>query len=60
MDCEQVKRKYKDYLLGKLAPHERESVAGHIQDCADCFVMDREEKNLRLHEVPPRKWAGNN
>jgi hypothetical protein len=58
MNCEQVRKKYKDYLLGKLRPEERESVTDHIRDCADCFVMDQKENGLHLEEYPGVKANG--
>ncbi|GEM_PF-3203876 len=58
MDCGQVAKNYRAYLLGKLPPQEREAVADHIQDCADCFVMDRNENGPHLLEPSARKWDG--
>jgi hypothetical protein len=52
MDCEQVKEKYKDYLLAKLTLGETESIGEHILDCTECFRLDRREKGLFLHEYP--------
>jgi hypothetical protein len=60
MNCEQIKKKYKAYLLGKLPPQVRERMADHIRDCADCFLMDQKENGLHLQEHSARKWEGNN
>jgi hypothetical protein len=58
MDCEQVNKKYKDYLLGKLPAHERESISEHILDCADCFLLDQKENGLHLKGYSSRKGSG--
>ncbi len=59
MNCEQVKKKYKAYILGKLPAQEREIIADHILDCTDCFLMDQKENGLHLQETSARKWEGN-
>ena len=47
MDCEQVSRRYRDYLLERLDPVESEKVAEHIRNCGDCFyLLDRVENSI--------------
>jgi len=46
MNCQEVAQKYEEYLLGKLLPEERESIAEHIQDCADCFLLDESNREF--------------
>ncbi len=58
MDCEQVKKEYKDYLLGKLPESESKAVADHIRDCVDCFVMDWQENGARFQETSPHRRNG--
>ncbi len=55
MNCEQVAKKYKDYLLGKLQARERESISEHILDCPDCFLLDQKENGLHFEEHPRSK-----
>src|SRR5665213_2155890 len=46
MQCHEVAQKYEEYLLGHFSPQECESLSAHIQDCADCFLLD--ESNLEF------------
>lgn len=48
LNCQQVQKKYKAYLLGKLPGRESESIAEHIRDCSECFLMDQKENGLHL------------
>lgn len=53
MECREVQRRYKDYLMGKLQPYQKQSMLEHMQDCADCFLMD-----LRYRTTAPEKPQG--
>ncbi len=48
MNCDEVNKKYKDYMLGKLPEEDWERITDHIVDCFDCFQMDQKENGLRL------------
>jgi hypothetical protein len=60
MNCDQVQKKYKAYLLGKLPAQVRERIADHIRDCTDCFLMDQKENGLHLQETSAGEWAPKN
>lgn len=36
MRCQQVRKKLAEYQLGGLKPSEREAIAAHLRECADC------------------------
>lgn len=46
MKCEEVVQKYEDYLLGHFSAQERESIAGHIRNCVDCFRLDESNREF--------------
>jgi hypothetical protein len=46
MECHEVVQKYEEYILGHLSPRERESLTAHIQDCADCFLLDESNREF--------------
>jgi hypothetical protein len=46
MECNEVVQKYEEYLLGHLLPSDREDLAAHIQDCADCFLLDESNREF--------------
>jgi hypothetical protein len=46
MQCHDVAQKYEEYLLGHFSPQERESLSAHIQDCADCFLLDESNREF--------------
>ncbi len=44
MECKDIRRLFRKHLKDQLSPRQKADFEEHINDCADCFLLDREIK----------------